>query len=403
MDATDAAFLSYTSLKYETKARNSFRGVETLPTGDEFAFVVTVSQVEAAAPGLVGATSETTVDTIRGRLEYVISTESVPDDVRQELEALAYLGRLIAAAEWRPLWGPVAEVNFLRVTVDWAMDKVTGEARNAAMTRIIDRIGPGSGKGVMSVLKNLEDIKSGLDLGDELEGLLRELDALEECAKNPTNPLTRQAHQANPAERQRVLDEIAAARVDVIANTVVMQVSVLNKVIARYGPKWLGYAIGPGSAWAKKTLQELNRERIDEVSRGIPKCGYHIDRAGSGSRVWGDKCGGIDGQWLLHGTYSRAGFNGTQEWIITLNESSMRGDYIYNDDQVGVQLGITIKTTGVAVGTVAASIDANGALRMLLKETTHTYTVTTKGGKGQDQNAPLQSFDVVWEPAGAAC
>jgi len=54
-----------------------------------------------------------------------------------------------------------------------------------------------------------------------------------------------------------------------------------------------------------------------------------------------------------------------------------------------------------ANGEVALTINNEPQARFHLVEKKHTYTsTTTAGGTGHDQNAPLQSIDLVWEPIG---
>ena len=132
------------------------------------------------------------------------------------------------------------------------------------------------------------------------------------------------------------------------------------------------------------------------------KCNYKIDQASFGGRITGQKCDPLGGQWVAQGTYSYAGAIGQQEWIMTMNEVTLRGNFVYSDYQEAeFAVGVKVYTDGAAAGQVTLTIDDELKARFHLVEQVHTYTSTTsKGGKGQDQNAPLASIDLVWEPIG---
>lgn len=132
---------------------------------------------------------------------------------------------------------------------------------------------------------------------------------------------------------------------------------------------------------------------------------YRIDgtrnnNEGATGTVHGEKCDGIDGEWILDGTYTAAGFyNGTQQWVITVTEATMTGTFTYTDLQVGMFPGVP-RTEGQAAGTVTVTEDEEGDVHMHLVETSHSFrteTTAPAGGWGNDQNAPLEEYDYVWE------
>ncbi len=131
------------------------------------------------------------------------------------------------------------------------------------------------------------------------------------------------------------------------------------------------------------------------------KCNYKIDQASMGGRITGTKCDPLGGQWVAQGTYSFGPADGQQEWIMTINEANLTGDYIYTDHQVANFGPVTTTTDGTAVGRATLKIDEELVATFHLVERVHTFTSTTnKGGKGHDQNAPLTSLDMTWKPIG---
>ena len=132
------------------------------------------------------------------------------------------------------------------------------------------------------------------------------------------------------------------------------------------------------------------------------KCNYRIDQPSFGGRIFGQKCDPLGGQWIAQGTYSIGKADGRQEWIITVDEVTKRGNFIYTDHQVSeFAVGAKIITDGTANGEASFTIDDELRVRFHLVEKKHTYVATAPGGhKGHDQNAPLTSIDLVWQPIG---
>jgi len=132
------------------------------------------------------------------------------------------------------------------------------------------------------------------------------------------------------------------------------------------------------------------------------KCNYRIDHPSFGGRITGQKCDPLGGQWVAQGTYSIGKADGQQEWIITVDDVTRRGNFIYTDHQVSeFAVGVKVVTEGTANGEASFTIDDELRAHFHLVEKKHTYVATTVGGaKGHDQNAPLTSIELVWEPIG---
>lgn len=118
----------------------------------------------------------------------------------------------------------------------------------------------------------------------------------------------------------------------------------------------------------------------------------------------GRHCGPELGAWAMDGTYDRQGAKGVQHWDITIGATSASdpaartGTYTYTDKAQMVQGPVTVYLDGQATGNVTLRRDSGGRALMHFEETAHSFRTTTSlGGQGQDQNAPLAVFDVVWE------
>ncbi len=290
----DAEILALTRSEVTETGPRRVHYVQTLATGDVIEADVTVDPDVRGEPGIQALTATATADRIDVHLELFVDGTAMPDDVRSSLQASRLAGQLAAAgalAAAGPLAaGPrTADVDGVQVAVEWSISKASDEFRDSSIQALSDRFLPGKTATVMPIVKSAFAAKEGIELNAALDALLAELDALRKCAENPTNELTKKLYQEDPGEKDRILGEIAAARVDLIANTMVMELGVANELLADFGPKWLGWAIGPGTAWSKSTLQDLNSQRMDALRRGIPKCD---DECAGGS---GGSSGGTGG------------------------------------------------------------------------------------------------------------
>lgn len=203
-------------------------------------------------------------------------------------------------------------------------------------------------------------VEKGVEIGAELDTVLAELSKLEDCAKNPTNPLTQKQYQEDPTARDRVLQQIAEARAEMIANTVVMELGVLNGYVAGFGPKWLGYVIGPGTAWSQATLKELNQQRLEEIKRAVTKC----DCGPAGVSGGGSTGGGSTGGGTSGGGTSGGGSGGSCEFPFTWSgtvdyEIKLDGKVIFSAhvSQVKWQLNPDSSATTSLYDLVGGTID----------------------------------------------
>jgi len=294
MSPGDAAFLAATTTEVAVTGATSAKVTEHLASTDTVTFDVHIQA--ATGDGELGPSVQTTATPggFEVHLSYLVLAEDLPDDVRQLFESAAGAGRPVAALAAGPM---TAANSAFQVFVDWAIQKGVDTMRDDAIKAIVEKLAPEDASIIVKLIKAGWTIQKGVSLGAELDAQLAELDALENCAKNPTNPLTQQLYKDDPSARDRALADIAAARSELIANTLVSQLGELNKFVAGFGPKWLGYAIGPGTAWAKDTLKNINKELVEQLKRSIPKCtcGAGAASGGSGGSSGGSSSGGSTG------------------------------------------------------------------------------------------------------------
>lgn len=156
-----------------------------------------------------------------------------------------------------------------------------------------------------------------------------------------------------------------------------------------------------------KTIDKSTIRRMVE-RQGYKKtdlrCNYKIDRQVGPSKVDGLQCDVDSGVWTAVGTYRIAGAVGDQAWDMTIDWRSKKGSYTYSDLQTadfGVG-GIKVRTEGTVAGRATITLDDELNAHIQLTEQVHTFRATIPGTPtwGSDQNAPLQSSEMIWEPIG---
>lgn len=298
LEPDDLAFLAATTFEGTSSEPGKATIVEHLASGDTVEYTVRIAPATGGSPGLVSATSSTTADRIEVHLEYLVSADGMSAEVRQSLEGIAFAPRLMAAVGHA---GPdlTAEVSVFQVGVDWSLSKAESTLRDTAIRAVLEAVAPGKGGELMALVKAGFTAQKGIKLNDKLTAQLAELDKLAECAMNPTNPLTKKQYAEDPGARDRILKQIQDARNELVANTIVMQLGVLNGFAAGFVlPKWVGYVTGPAMAWSKATLEDLNVQRIAEIKRAVTKCeceGGLSAGGGGGGSSGGDGGGGSSG------------------------------------------------------------------------------------------------------------
>ena len=316
----DATFLAATTYAVSSVDGKTEHVVEHLASGDTIEFTVKVAASSSDGPRAVTATSTTTDTETDVYLTYSVEADNLPSDVRDALTAAA--ARQVVAAGEPPL-ALTADISFFEVTIDWALKKVESTLRDKGIKAVLSSLTPGNAGPIMGLIKAGFTIEKSAKIGAEVDELLAKLAELEDCAKDPTNPLTIKQYQQDPGAKQRVLDQIEAARFELVANTIVMELGVLNGFLAGMGPTWLGYVIGPGTAWSKATLEQLNKDRLAEIERAVPKCDCPYLSSG-GATTGGTSGGGTSGGTSGGGTSGGVckfpfTWNGTASYEITRN------------------------------------------------------------------------------------
>jgi hypothetical protein len=121
-------------------------------------------------------------------------------------------------------------------------------------------------------LSRLVDILNAFKKEQEHVAWLDELAELQDCAENPTNPLTQKAFNQDPAYRDQVVHGVTQARSDVTAMTGMRFLNLATAVATDLVEGPLGAITAPISSYNDETLKDLAENRVREAGKGIVPC-----------------------------------------------------------------------------------------------------------------------------------
>jgi hypothetical protein len=323
LEAGEAEFLALTSMVSEVIDDHTYRVVATFPTGDEAELIVTLQPDQVGDPEAIEFSHELVGDDFRFRLGYLVPWDVIPADLHDDIRAGGTALIVDAVLAMAPTT-VAADSNGVGVIVTGLVKQLYGQA-SSETARIIDERFQGrlDVSTTLRMLRALEGVGNALASSADYQDIVRELDAIEKCARNPTNPITQRAYRDDPALLERVLDQISATRAEVKANAAALYLSHLIKTgssLIRNVPA-LGFIVGPGTAWSKQALNQVTRKLIDDLRKNVPACGqdYQIDKTVNVTQMnvtvavsyTATKCDGPFGEWTIESSGTLSGYGGT--------------------------------------------------------------------------------------------
>jgi hypothetical protein len=117
----------------------------------------------------------------------------------------------------------------------------------------------------------LSDVSTSLQLSQQVDNWLAELNALENCARNPTNPVAKSDHNYSPA----AVEKVQSARSELKAVNAVRFLNIMTEKAADLTPVTAVMAVGlkQGFVWSEETLNNYSSNTImREVKLFVVKC-----------------------------------------------------------------------------------------------------------------------------------
>lgn len=150
-------------------------------------------------------------------------------------------------------------------------------------------------KAITKLASNAEKIGRALDTAEQFAQWMEQLDALENCARQPTHQVTQNAYQQNPGYQQQTLDAISQARAEVSQATglsYVNQEANAGMQLA-HAPGLLTQLTKAVSSWNDAALTDIGNGLVADASKLVdcdlapppPPAGdgtitYHLHREG---------------------------------------------------------------------------------------------------------------------------
>ena len=251
-------------------------------------------------------TSTRSVNYFRFTLSYALALADLPADLRlQVLAGLpggapaqpvrdAALAALGLARPALPVAGRAAlpEAPPAPSTVDVMVDGVISQAQESGIDKTVnttqlDKTQAGTSWEAYKAGKKIWD---ALDANASVADALQSINAARDCAVNPTNPLTRQQYQDNPAARDALVKQIDEIHDEVTQDAAVLFVELFTDAgagLVKAAP-WLGFITSPATNYMKENLGSSISGRVRAAQQLVPACrkiSYRVTGGGGGVTV----------------------------------------------------------------------------------------------------------------------
>ena len=207
-------------------------------------------------------------------LEYNLPYSAVPKELLDRIDASMQPGTefftLVPSA-----WGQA------RAIVEPSVGLVTNAL--AEHWKGVDKLGEefetGKSLGIDAPLALLDLFLSMSELGDQLD----QIGDLQDCAKNPTNPLTQKASQ-DPNYQHDVLDPLSDAKGDVASSGLPRVANVAAGYLTHFLPFGSGFLLSPVLGMNDDAINSINEERIKDAEKSVVECDKESEMTAFGYR-----------------------------------------------------------------------------------------------------------------------
>jgi hypothetical protein len=277
----------FAAVKFDSKCPNDTTCVylQTFPTGAtrEITLRVSPNQQRAASDQVTPGSapiygfkyaSNFAIDPAKLDLNYYVEKAGLPDAPARTsssvgLVRLASLTTPVQSSDGAGIyWGEVGKKG-----ADAAIGAMIDLAKDKGV-----KVGPlGS---IYSLASALSDVSAAMDLGKQNTKWLNELDALEKCAANPTNQVSR----SDPSYSRNTVAKLQAARSELKEVNSVRFLNQMTEKGADLTPVTAVMAVGlkQGFAWSEQTLGDYSENTIMREARAaVVKCGDPGNPAGN--------------------------------------------------------------------------------------------------------------------------
>lgn len=300
----EALFIALTKVEGKAIGNDRVRLTDKFPTGNQAVIDIRVVPKSAGNPDALKLKTGPSGHDFKFSLEYFVSYDAIPVEARPVALADPSTAPAAMSVSFPASVPAGGDPNGVQVIVKGLVDQLRGDKSDAFLKEMDKKLKTPKLDRLNNKLKAASLANDLLAMGLDLQELLDELKALEDCAKHPTKKLTRKAYKENPGDQQRLLDEIAGVRSELQGNTAAGVIGTINSAasgLIQGAPGWLGYVIGPGTSWALENFKQVAQDRMNEIRKGVVPCQYDLKIDGTAgtppAHVTALKCGGPVGTW----------------------------------------------------------------------------------------------------------
>ncbi len=245
----------------------SLRLEVTLPNGE------TAEETITFKPGYNPTTAEIADQQLRGGEIFGAHLSQEPDGGRVTLSYVVATSALPATLRER-LYGAPRALTFSFISTAHAQAGAsfwTGMDVGMQIPKGIKSLSPQEFKEMKTAYTAYKQIDSALDTSDQYNNWMGKFDAMEECARNPTNTLTQNAYNQDPQYQQQTLDAIQQARSEAKQATgarfVNQEASVAMSLSALKAPGLVTSVTGSVAKWNDSALQQIGDGLVTDTAK----------------------------------------------------------------------------------------------------------------------------------------
>lgn len=307
LDQATGRFLADTTSTVAVIDAHHYVITHAFPNGAEGTVSMRLFQAPGGSPGAPPEVAHSrTDDEYRFTVRYAVATDSLPEDLAAQVTAGLPTAQPAGASPTAALVSPLGLAPAATVvttgagagnaglsptsgragaqrsqdrpaTIGVVADGVISQAKEAYVDTWATRL---EGAGWTKTAKSWEAFKAGGKVWDAVEANdliasgLAQVDALKQCARKPTNPLTRSQYEQDPQEQQKVIDALAEIEDDIAGSAMVLFTQLLTDTGSSLvsGAPWLGFLTSPATNYVKETLQASIQERLREAQQRVVPC-----------------------------------------------------------------------------------------------------------------------------------
>ena len=270
-----AAYLAQAKAQVLSQSSNSVRYSLTFPDGVASETTITLTPGQTYSPTLaeIARGQSTGVQAYRVQfsakteseskaritLRYFVPEAAMPANLQQRLQnKSANFFQLIPSAYAEGNLG-IDVVSDTSVEVTKEILKQTAEHGNLS-------------KEFPTPLSRFVDLANAFKKETDHLDWMDQLNFLDYCANNPTNPLTQKAYQQDPNYQKQTQQSVQDARSDVMQMTAMRFLNLATSVATDLVEGPMGAITAPISSYNDGTLKGLADDRINEIKKQFPEC-----------------------------------------------------------------------------------------------------------------------------------